>query len=64
MHKFVILINGELKTYTSYEDIPQTFDNLIEFRPHTPEGPHTEDQHEMIERWNEKLHELLERETK
>jgi len=29
MHKFVILLNGELKTYTAFEDIPQSFDNLI-----------------------------------
>lgn len=64
MHKFVILLNGELNTYTSFEDIPQSFDNLIEFRPAAPEGPHTESEHELIEQWNEKLQELLKRETK
>lgn len=64
MHKFVILIDGELKTYTSFEDIPLKFDNLIEFRPHVPAGPHSDSEHEIIESWNEKIQELIERETK
>ena len=64
MHKFVILVDGVLKTYTSFEDIPQSFDNLIEFKPSVPEGPHTESEHDIIETWNDKLQELLKRETK
>jgi hypothetical protein len=64
MHKFVVLLNGELKTYSSFEDIPSSFDNLIEFRPHVPEGPHSDSDHEMINSWNEKLQQLIRRETK
>jgi hypothetical protein len=62
MHKFVILINGELITYSNYDDIPQEFDNIIEFIPEIPDGPHTDEQHKEIEQWNNKLHELLKRE--
>lgn len=63
-HKFVILNNGILETYTKYEDIPLQFDNLIEFIPELPDGPHTHEQHEEIDAWNDKLKELMKRETK
>lgn len=64
MHEFVILKDGILKTYNKYEDIPEKFDNLIKFLPVIPSEPHTEEQHEEIETWNEKLKKLMERETK
>lgn len=63
MHKFVILVNGKIETYSSYEDIPQVIDNVIEFLPHVQEPPHSENEHEQIEQWNNKLKELLKRET-
>ena len=63
-HRFVILNNGILETFTKYEDIPLKFDNLIEFLPEVPEGPHTHEQHEEIDEWNDKLKELMKRETK
>jgi len=63
-HKFVILNNSILETYTKYEDIPESFDNVIEFIPEIPEGPHTEDQHQLIDQWNDKLTELLKRQTR
>jgi len=62
-HEFIILLNGELKTYTRYEDIPDKFDNLIKFLPRTPEPPHTHEQHEEIDSWMDRLQELLKRET-
>jgi hypothetical protein len=62
-HKFVILNKGILETYTKYEDIPESFDNVIEFLPEIPEGPHTDDQHDIIDQWNDKLKELMKRET-
>lgn len=62
-HKFVILRNGVLETYNKYEDIPESFENVIEFIPEIPDGPHTEDEHEMIHQWNDKLMELLQRQT-
>ena len=62
-HEFVVLLNGELKTYTKHEDIPERFDNVIRFIPEIPEPPHTHEQHEEIDSWNERLQELVKRET-
>ena len=62
-HEFVILVDGTLKTYTRYEDIPEFFDNVIRFKPEIPDAPHTEEQHEEIEGWNKKLQKLMEREN-
>ena len=61
-HEFVVLKNGVLETYNKYEDIPDSFDNLIKFLPDIPDGPHTDEQHEEIDAWNEKLKVLLARE--
>ena len=61
-HEFVLLINGELKTYTNYDDIPEIFDNVIKFIPEIPDGPHTQEEHEEIEKWNERLQKLMEKE--
>jgi hypothetical protein len=63
-HKFVILRNGVLETYTKYEDIPESFDNMIEFAPEIPPGPHDHDDHEEIDSWNDKLKDLMRRETR
>jgi len=61
-HQFVILEDGVLKTYNNYDDIPETFDNVIKFLPEVPSGPHSHNEHEEIEKWNIKLLELLKRE--
>lgn len=61
-HRFVILVDGILKTYNEYDSIPDSFDNVIEFRPCVSPGPHTDEQHEEIEQWNERLRELIKRE--
>jgi hypothetical protein len=63
-HEFVILKDGVLLTFDKYEDIPSTFDNLIKFAPEIPPGPHTDADHEEIEKWNEKLLALRPRETR
>ena len=63
MHKFVIMVNGELVTYTRYEDIPDDFDYVIEFVPEIPNGPHTENQHEEIDQWNNRLQLLIQKEN-
>lgn len=62
-HEFVILIDDKLKTYHHFDDIPEKFDNLIKFVPEIPDGPHTHEEHTEIEVWNEKLKELMKRET-
>ena len=60
---FVILNNGVLEEYSNYEDIPQSFENVITFQPEIPEGPHTEEQHEEIDMWQQRFKELMTRET-
>ena len=59
---FIIKEGNELITYTKYEDIPMVFDNVIKFEPEGPEGPHTDDEHEYMETFNDKLKELMKRE--
>jgi hypothetical protein len=63
MHKFVIMVNRELVTYHRYEDIPDHFDHVIEFVPEIPDGPHTHEQHDEIEQWNNKLQQLIQKEN-
>lgn len=63
-HKFTILLDGKLINYDRYEDIPLEFDNLIEFLPEIPPGPHTDEQHEEIDQWMNRFAELMKRETK
>jgi hypothetical protein len=63
MAEFVILRNGVLETYDKYEDIPQKFDNVIKFIPNYSDGPHTHEEHNEMHLWNDKLKELLKRET-
>lgn len=62
--KFVILNNGVLNTYTRTEDIPMEFDNLIQFLPDFPEGPHTEEQHTEMNEYNEVFKSILRREKR
>lgn len=61
-HKFVIMVNGKLHTYHDYDDIPDEFDHVIEFVPEVTAGPHTNDEHEALHEWNEKLQKLMEKE--
>lgn len=61
-HEFVILRKGVLETYTQYEDIPDDLDHVIKFRPDIPDGPHSHDEHDEIEQWNQKLQLLIQKE--
>jgi len=58
-HEFVFLIDGELVTFTKYEDIPENFDNVIKF---LPDVPHEEVDHDGPNIWNDRLQELIKRE--
>jgi hypothetical protein len=58
-HKFVVLKNGNLETYTEFDQIPWDFDHFISFKPDLPPPPHTEDQHRSIDEWNNKLQALM-----
>ena len=62
MHEFVFKINGKLVTVNSWEDVPNTFDHVIKFAPEVPEPPHTEEQHEEMNKWNDRLQTLMEKE--
>ena len=58
-HRFVIMRNGVLETYTDFNSIPEDFDHVIEFLPEIPPGPHTDAEHEEIEKWNDRLQQLM-----
>jgi len=62
-NEFVVLVDGEIKTYRRFEDIPEKIDNVIKFSPKVPKAPHNQHQHDEMSVWNEKLKELLARET-
>ena len=63
-HQFAILIDGKVQVFDNYDDIPETFENVIRFEPEVPPELHTEEQHHEIEQWNNKLQQLLKRETR
>ena len=63
-HQFAILIDGKVQVFDNYDDIPETFENVIRFEPEVPPEPHTEEQHHEIEQWNDNLQQLLRRETR
>jgi hypothetical protein len=60
-HEFQFIVNGQLETYTRWEDIPEQFDNVIKF---LPDVPHEEVDHSGEHNiWNDRLQELIKRET-
>jgi hypothetical protein len=61
--EFIIKVGSALVTYDDYDDIPMEFDNLISFKPDAPEPPHSEEDHEEMEKYNTKLQELMGREN-
>ena len=56
----MIMRGNTLAEYDCYEDIPDDFDHVIEFLPKIPVGPHTSEQHEEIDQWNDKFLKLME----
>jgi hypothetical protein len=62
MHEFVFRIDGKLVTVHNWEDVPEQFDHVIKFAPEVPEPPHTEEQHEEMDKWNDRLQTLMEKE--
>jgi hypothetical protein len=61
-HRFRIMIQDRIVTYSRYEDIPDRFDHVIEFSPEIPPPPHNKDQHREIDAWNDRLATLMEKE--
>ena len=62
MAEFQFIVNGELVTYDSWENIPEEFEHVIKFIPDIPPETHTEDEHAEIEIWNTRLQQLMEKE--
>ena len=58
----IILVDGRVKTYTNWEDLPSSFENIIKFNPTPPKEPHSKEDHEYIKTFDDKLHELMDRE--
>lgn len=61
-HRFLIQIDGQLRLFDQFYDIPQHIDHVIEFDPEIPPPPHTPEQHLDIEQWSDRLQELMRRE--
>ena len=59
-HRFVIMHDNILAEYDLYENIPDDFDHVIEFSPEIPPEPHTPEQHEEIDSWNDRFLRLME----
>ena len=65
MAEFQFIINGELVTFDKYENIPEEFEHVIKFLPDIPEpvnDDHTDEEHEELAKWNDRLQELMEKE--
>ena len=65
MAEFQFIINGELVTFDKYEDIPDEFEHVIKFLPDSPEpvnDDHTDEEHEELAKWNDRLGKLMEKE--
>ncbi len=59
--RFIIRVDGSLKTYLDFNDIPSKIEDIVSFEPDVPLGPHTPEEHAEIERWQYRLEILMRR---
>lgn len=59
----VKMFDNRIVDYDNYNDIPPKFFRLLKYNPDYPPTPHSEEDHKMIEDFDNKLHELLRRES-
>ena len=59
--EFVIKRNKKLERYDKFDDIPNSFEHLISFKPDYPPEPHTEEQHNQMSKFDNYLKELMTR---
>jgi len=59
----VKLFDNSIVDYENFDDIPPKFFRLLKYNPDYPPSPHSEEDHKMIEAFDDKLHELLRRES-
>jgi hypothetical protein len=59
--RFTVLVEGQLRTYSFWSEVPQVIDEVVAFQPHYPPPPHNPQQHAEILQWNTRLQELMRR---
>jgi len=59
----VKLFDNSIVDYDNFNNIPDKFFRLLKYNPEYPPTPHSEEDHKMIEAFDDKLHELLRRES-
>ena len=62
--QFIVKIGTDLLEFSDYDDIPESFDNFIVFKPDYQEPTHNEEEHELIATFDDKLKQLMKREKK
>ncbi len=60
--QFDVIVQGVLRTYHRWEDIPAVFDHVVRFQPDIPPAPHTLEQHAEAALWDARLQTLMEME--
>lgn len=60
MARFDLIVDGVLRSYQRWEDLPELFDHVVRFEPDIPPAPHTAEQHAEIEAWPARLQQLME----
>jgi hypothetical protein len=58
--RFELIVDGVLRSYQRWEDIPLAFDHVVRFEPAVPPAPHTPEQHAEAAVWNARLQQLME----
>ena len=58
--RFDLIVDGVLRSYQRWEDLPVVFDHVVRFEPDIPPAPHSEEQHEDAALWNARLQQLME----
>ena len=59
----VKMFDKSIIEYDNFDDIPNKFYRLIKYNTEYPSSPHSEEDHKIIEEFDNKLHELLRRES-
>lgn len=61
-HRFVVMVQGEVREYDDFDSIPQNIEHVIEFAPEVPPPPHTDAEHQALHHWEQRFDELMNRE--
>lgn len=61
-HRFVVMVDGEVREYAQFDHIPRQIEHVIEFAPEVPPPPHTDAEHQELHQWEARFDELMQRE--